>query len=301
MKIEVPLSPYEEATIGTTPTTNENIHTHGTSGRKQTPFRVKKVNTDDNSPSLRSFRLERAPLSDIGNGESTVVTESVGPKAMFDLITLTPLHGGKNESKDERVDSGNETPTVVTGSTKKSSSKKKPERATVDLLSFDQRNPAHDDVHHAKEVEYERVIRDLREQVGFLENELSHSREQQQAGAREFAEEALRKELAELKDFIVDMDAEKRKVEKMLAEEKEERIRLEKEVSKLQSTRESMDATAANKFALREAAMQSRITSLKAMVSMVSMEKERLVNYTTMERSVAENTVHHSHGIDRHS
>lgn len=266
MKIEVPLSPYEEKT----PTTNENSHSRSTTGRKGTPYRVKQINTDDNSPSLRSFRLDRVPLSDIGNAESTVVTESVGPKAAPDLITLTPLDIGYY--KENTVES---TPTLVTGSAKKTCRLKKSGKDMMDFLSFDQRFPIHDDF-----TEDGNIIRQLREQISCLEQELAHSKEEE-SKVNGSEEESLRRELSDLKNFIVEMDSEKRRLEKLLMDEKGERLRLEKENA-------ALEQRLGEEFALKESAMQSRISSLQAMLQMVSLEKDRLVQFTMMENNLAE-------------
>ncbi len=275
MKIEVPLSPYEEKT----PTTCENSHTRSTTGRKATPYRVKKINTDTNSPSLRSFRLDRAPLSDIGNAESTVVTESVGPKAAPDLISLTPL-----DIKSHKENTTESTPTLVTGSAKKSCRvKKSVGNDVIDLLSFDERFPTHNDDDVSQD---EKTIQQLREQIRCLELELTNSKEEGHK-VNDSEEDSLRRELSELKDFIVEMDSEKRRLEKMLMEEKGERIRLEKQIA-------AIEEKSGRAFALKESAMQSRISSLQAMLQMVSLEKDRLVQYTMMENNLAEmNTPRH--------
>lgn len=261
MKIEVPLSPYDEKT----PTTHENVHSRSTTGRKATPFRVKKLH--DTSPSVRSFRLDRFPLSDIGNGGSTVVTDSVGPKDAPDLISLTPLNTG-----DNKENSSDATPTLVTGSAKKSGRVKESDNAMIDLLSLDQ--TCH--VPHSGS-EQEKTIQELREQIGFLEEELARSR-QQGGMVNDSGEDALRQELSELKDFIVEMDSEKRRLENMLIEERNRRIGLEKEVA--------LQKESAERYAMKEAAVQSRISSLKAMVRMVSLEKEKLTQFTMMESSL---------------
>lgn len=285
MKIEVPLSPYEEATVDKTPTTDENARS--TTGRKATPFRVKKINTDDNSPSLRSFRLERVPLSDIGNGGSTVVTESVRPKATPDLITLTPLHIASNQKNSDDV-----TPTLVTGSAKKSSRRKDAYVGTIDLLSFDHDSSMHTAVESSQH-KYSSTVEELREHIGLLEGELARYKEQGRSEGLVVTtshsdEDALKQELSDLKDFIVEMDVEKRKLEKMLADEKDARVRLEQELEALRQARQAVDVTAQETFAMKEAAMQTRISSLKAMLRMVSLEKEKLVQYTMLERNLVE-------------
>lgn len=80
--------------------------------------------------------------------------------------------------------------------------------------------------------------------------------------------ESLERELASLKDFVVELDGEKRETERLLEEEKEARMAMAKE------------------FALREGAMQNRIRTLQGMLKMVSMEKERLISYGSSEQLV---------------
>ena len=273
MKIEVPLSPYDEKT----PTTQENVHSRSTTGRKATPFRVKKLH--DTSPSVRSFRLDRFPLSDIGNGGSTVVTDSVGPKDAPDLISLTPLNTGNNKEN-----SSDAMPTLVTGSVKKSGRVKESDNAMIDLLSLDQ-------TCHVGSEHHERTIQELREQVGFLEEELARSR-QQGGTVNDSGEDALRQELSELKDFIVEMDSEKRRLENLLIEERNRRIGLEREVA--------LQKESVATYAMKEAAMQGRISSLKAMVRMVSLEKEKLTQFTMMESSLIDRNAAGSSDYTRH-
>ena len=80
--------------------------------------------------------------------------------------------------------------------------------------------------------------------------------------------ESLERELADLKDFVVERDSSKRTTERLLEEEKE------------------AHATMAGEFALREGALRNRITTLSAMLKMVSLEKERLISFGVIENSV---------------
>jgi hypothetical protein len=80
--------------------------------------------------------------------------------------------------------------------------------------------------------------------------------------------EALEREVADLKDFVVELNSSKRTMERLLEEEKE------------------AHATLAREFALREGALQNRIMTLKGMLKMVSLEKERLISFGVMESAV---------------
>ncbi len=80
--------------------------------------------------------------------------------------------------------------------------------------------------------------------------------------------EALQREVADLKDFVVELDGSKRTMERLLEEEKEAHI------------------TSAREFALREGALRNRIATLSAMLKMVSLEKERLISFGAIESAL---------------
>ena len=74
--------------------------------------------------------------------------------------------------------------------------------------------------------------------------------------------------MADLKDFVVELDGSKRTMERLLEEEKEAHI------------------TSAREFALREGALRNRIATLSAMLKMVSLEKERLISFGAIESAL---------------
>ena len=254
MKIEVPLSPWESDIGNVTP--NENATAKPVSGRKATPFRSKKVHQlNENSPDVRSFCLDRPPLADIGNEEN--VTESARDKVVGDLITLTPMTGHKNNTSEDG------TPKIFTGG--KGEAVKRVDRQGIvpvpDLLSFD---PVGDGG---------TSVQQLQETIEFLEGELVKSRAPQ---------DALEKEVEELKDFVVVMDKEKRAVEKRLEDALVE-------VHDMKVTLEEARAEASERVTgtrTREIALQNKVRSLQAVLQMVTSEKEALTQFSCMERDL---------------
>lgn len=255
MKIEVPLSPWESDIGNVTP--NENATAKPVSGRKPTPFRSKKVHQlNENSPDIRSFCLDRPPLADIGNEGN--VTESARDKVVGDLITLTPMTGHKNNSSDEG------TPKIFTGGKGEAVKRGGVAVPVPDLLSFD---PVGDtDTGHEGD---SKRIQQLEETIEFLEEELVKNKAPQ---------DALEKELEELKDCVVEMDKEKRVVEKRLEEKS-----LEVERMKV-SLEEASERVAGS--TRREAALQNKVRSLQALLHMATSEKESLAEFSRMERDV---------------
>jgi len=255
MKIEVPLSPWEDTGIvdevANCPTTGKSKG----SIRKPTPFRARKVKVNENSPDVRSFCLERMPLANIANEQSVATTESAtkAQGSPLDLISLTPLAPRYQENIQDS--SNEETPTMIMGSVKKAS---RAQPAEVDLLSF-----GGEVIHDSRDD----TIQNLRDRVDFLERELVQSQERGN-------------ELEDVKNFVVQIDAEKRDVERLLEAEKTARRGVEEELDALKSLQKQ------NKVSEKEIALQNRVKNLQAMLKMVSMEKDRLAQFSMVERSV---------------
>ena len=114
--------------------------------------------------------------------------------------------------------------------------------------------------YHAEEQSTPKLITGIH--PGSTKKHARHSEQQQQKI------EALEREVASLKDFVVELDSSKRTIERLLEEEKEAR------------------ATMAREFALREGALHGRIKTLKGMLKMVSLEKERLVSFSSIENEL---------------
>ena len=258
MKIEAPLSPWEdtgivdEATLANCPTTGKS---KGSSIRKPTPFRARKVKVNENSPDVRSFCLERMPLANIANEQTVPTTESATKVqgSPLDLISLTPLAPRYQENNLDTP--SEETPTIITGSAKKAL---RPQPAEVDLLSF-----GGEVIHDSRDD----TIQNLRDRVDFLERELVHSQERGN-------------ELEDVKNLVAQIDAEKRDVERLLEAERKARRCLEEEVDALKSAKKE------NHVSEKEIALQNRVMNLQSMLKMVSMEKDRLAQFSMVERRI---------------
>jgi hypothetical protein len=214
MRIQVPLSPLD-CENGNPQYQPESNDLNRGSTKKQNPLlRVKQVNAQDSSPHIRSYCLERTPLSDIDNLPAELSDRETSPGS-------SPSQGGLAVGLPDEVDmpefrireEESSTPTLITGSARKKNNKK---ASFVDVT--------------------------------------------QQAKI-----DALEAELAELKDFVVDMDRQRRSAERLLEEERESREIMKKE------------------FTLKEGALQNRICTLRSMLKMVSLEKDRLISFQQLE------------------
>jgi len=136
MKIEIPLSPWEDENAVTTAKKGRK----SCSTRKPTPYRVRKE-INDKSPPIQSFSLDRMPLSDIENDvvAQGPVLQSVDCPPQRDLIMLTPIPKGDEKFNEAK------TPTLLTGFSRSGASAKSnaeggQRSSTVkfpDLLSFE--------------------------------------------------------------------------------------------------------------------------------------------------------------------
>jgi hypothetical protein len=214
MKIQIPVSPLdcENHPQPTHGQRDENYTSnHLPSATKNTPYaRIQRIN-EKNSPHIRSFCLERTPLSDIDN-LAGCLAPGVGDRKASTGCSPTAAALPEFQSSQEPLDPSQSTPTLVTGTSKK-------------------------------------------KQPG------SERKREQQAKI-----EALQRELTQLKDFVVELDGDKRATERLLEEEKES------------------NRAMAQEFALREGALQNRIGTLKAMLKMVSLEKDRLMSFQAIEQ-----------------
>lgn len=194
MKIEIPLSPWEDENAVTTAKKGRK----SCSTRKPTPYRVRKE-INDKSPPIQSFSLDRMPLSDIENDVVTQgpVVQNVVCPPQRDLIMLTPIPKGAEEFDEAK------TPTLLTGLSRSGASAKsnvgRPRSSTVkfpDLLSFDPLEKS--DVNDNAE-----EICMLKDKIEFLEQQLAENRpvDGEEVGLSAMREEivALEKEVAEVR------------------------------------------------------------------------------------------------------
>lgn len=234
MRIEVPLSPLD---------VENDVEARQSNGKrlislnccsKSTPLaRIQAVNAST-PHSVQSFCLERTPLSDIHNNNET-------HRFAFSGSAHEKLGSGNDEFRLReqglaiaQPESEQSTPTLVTGMTPGSAKK---------------RHSRHSRLEH-KDIGVDNGIDNAGEKIAALE-----------------------RELASLKDVVVELDGSKRAIERLLEEEREARV------------------TMAREFALREGALYSRIETLKGMLKMVSLEKERLISFETVENAVREGMV----------